>query len=121
MLFVVVVVDDVVVVVVVGVFFFLLTKVGTAFYAVYDKVFFSFFLSTIRSRTGLRNDGVLVYLEFFGGGVVFFWKHPWSFYGCKVTDWSTVTLPFNFPPGVLACDLEGAHYCFVLIATGETA
>lgn len=36
--------------------------------------------------------------------------HPWSFYGCKVTDWSTVTLTFNFPPGVLACDLEGAHF-----------
>lgn len=36
--------------------------------------------------------------------------HPWSFFGCKVTDWSTVTLTFNFPPGVLACDLEGAHY-----------
>lgn len=32
------------------------------------------------------------------------------FYGCKVTDWSTVTLTFNFPPGVLACDLEGAHF-----------
>lgn len=36
--------------------------------------------------------------------------HPWSFYGCKVTDWSTVTLTFNFPPGVLACDLEEAHF-----------
>lgn len=36
--------------------------------------------------------------------------HPWSFYGCKVTDWSTVTLTFNFPLGVLACDLEGAHF-----------
>lgn len=36
--------------------------------------------------------------------------HPWSFYGCKVTDWSTVTLTFNFSPGVLACDLEGAHF-----------
>jgi len=41
-LFVVVVVDDVVVVV--GVFPFLLTKVGTAFYAVYDKVFIFVFL-----------------------------------------------------------------------------
>lgn len=56
------------------------------------------------------------------GGRVFFFlgmfknqMHPWSIYGCKVTDWSTVTLPFStFPPGVLAYDLEGALLFFVL-------
>lgn len=50
-----------------------------------------------------------------GGGAVK--MPPWSFYGCKVTDWSTVTLSFNFPPGVLACHLEGAHF----FSRGETA
>ena len=97
------------------------------------RSFFSFpflsFFSVSAYRTTvfqcILNSGVLV-----GGAVIFLEVlikkkkkkerkkcTPWSLYGCKVTDWSTVTLTFNFPPGVLARDLEGAHFFF----TGETA
>lgn len=102
------------------VFSFFIDQSGDCFLcSVWQGLFFSFFLSLVYRPTEWRwdvfqcilNSGVLGEGWYFSRSTYEEKKmHPWSFYGCKVTDWSTVTLTFNFPPGVLACDLEGAHF-----------